>query len=180
MSINLDSSSVFTYLLFLIILAAIIFTTHYILKRKKDISDIRINPFAPIFGLLFLIGLWLGDLTTLDLGINGLGTMVGLNPVTSSKVPGLFIWVISIVALFFINYFFLRINEKKKNKKLHSFNKRLVYTQLFGLIVFVISGLAMAIFGNESTFLGFYLLNLYHATLPLIILTIFILAVDIK
>ena len=177
---NLDSSSIFTYLLFLIMLAVIIYTIHYIIKRKKKIKDIKINPFAPIFGLLFLIGLWLGDLTTLEIGTNGLGTMVGLNPVSSSKIPTLFVWGISLIAMFSINYFFLRINARKQNKRLYNFNKRLVYTQLFGLIVFVISALAMAIFGYEATFLGFYLLNLYHSTLPLIILTIFILAVDIK
>lgn len=180
MSLEINSSSAFTYLLFLLILTAIIFTIHYILKRKKNIADIRINPFAPIFGLLFLIGLWLGDLTTLNMATKGLNTMVGLNPIPSSKIPALFVWFVSLAAMFFINYFFLRINARKKNKKLYSFNKRLVYTQLLGLVVFVLSALGMIIFGYESTFLGFYLLNLYHSTLPLIILTIFILSVDIK
>ncbi|MDO8460506.1 MAG: hypothetical protein Q7S74_05320 [Nanoarchaeota archaeon] len=180
MNINITSSSIFTYLLFLIILTILVSTIYYIIKKKKNIKDIKINPFAPIFGLLFLIGLWLADLTTLDMGVNGLEAMVGLNPVSSSRVPAPFVWCVAILAMFFINYFFLKINTRKENKKIYSFNKILIYTQLLGLIVFVISAIAMAIFGYEATFLGFYLLNLYHSTLPLIILTIFILVVDIK
>ncbi len=180
MSINVDLSNIFTYLLFLIILALIVSAISYIVRKKKRVKDIEINPFAPIFGLLFLIGLWLADLTTLDLGTLGIGTMVGLNPVSSSRVPALFVWSAAVLAMFFINYFFLKINSRKENKDVYSFNKILVYTQLLGLIVFVISALAMAIFGYDSTFLGFYLLNLYHSTLPLIILTLFILVVDIK
>lgn len=180
MSTNIDSSSVFIYVLFLIIFATIISTILYVIKRNKQIKDIKINPLAPIFGLFFLIGLWLGDLTTLGLGMTGFKTMVGLNPVSSSKVPGLFVWCASVLVMFFINYFFLKINSRKENKKVYSFNKILVYTQLLGLIVFSISALAMAVFGYETTFLGFYVLNLYHSTLPLIILTLFILVVDIK
>ncbi len=180
MSINMDSSSIFTYLLFLTILALLLSTIYYVIKRKKKIKDIKINPLAPIFGLFFLIGLWLGDLTTLEMGMYKIGAMVGLNPVSSSKVPALFVWGIAVIAMFFINYFFFKINDRKENKKVHSFNKILVYTQLLGLIIFAISALALALFGYESTFLGFYILNLYHSTLPLIILTIFILSVDIK
>ncbi len=180
MSITIDSSSILTYLLFIILLATLISTVLYIVKRKKKIQDIQINPFAPVFGLFFIIGVWLGDLTTLDFGTNGLGAMVGLNPVLSSKVPALFVWSIALNAMFFINYFFLKINDRKENKKLRSFNKILVYTQLWGLTVFAISALAIGIFGYESTFLGFYLLNVYHSTLPLILLTTFILSVDIR
>jgi hypothetical protein len=180
MSINIDTSSILTYLFLLVALAMIILITRYIIKTKKKIRDIKINPFAPIFGLLFLIGLWLADLTTLDIGKIGLSAMVGLNPVLSSKVPSIFVWCVSMAAMFFINYFFLKINARKENKAIYSFNKILVYTQLLGLIVFAISAMAMAIFGYEATFLGFYLLTLYHSTLPLIILTTFILTVDIK
>jgi len=165
---------------FLIGLATIGSVIHYIIKKKMKIPDIKINPLAPIFGLLFLIGLWLGDLTTLDVGINGPRAMVGLNPVLSSKIPSLFVWCVVLAIMFFINYFFLKINARKENKHMYEFNKILVYTQLLGLIVFVLSALAMAAFGYDATFLGFYLLNLYHSTLPLIILTTFILVIDIK
>ncbi len=84
------------------------------------------------------------------------------------------------MAMFFINYFFNHINIRKKNKKLYSFNKMLVYTQLLGLIAYLVSSLALMIFGYGETFLGFYILNIYHSTLPLIIITTFILSVDIK
>ncbi|MEK6825393.1 MAG: hypothetical protein AABY00_01255 [Nanoarchaeota archaeon] len=182
MAFNLDSSSVFIYLLYLAVLGIIISTISYVLKYKRRIPDITINPLAPIFGLLFLIGLWLGDLTTLEMGKTGIGSLVGLNPstVTGTGVFALFVWLVAILAMFSINYFFLKISAKKENKKIYAFNKILVYTQLLGLIVFVISALAMAIFGYETTFLGFYLLNLYHSTLPLIILTTFILVIDVK
>jgi hypothetical protein len=180
MSINLDSSSIFIYLLYLGLLTILISTIYYVLKRKKKIQDIRINPLAPLFGLFFLIGLWLGDLTTLELGTHGIGAIVGLNPVSSSKVPALFVWCIALLVMFYINYFFLKINARKENKGVYAFNQILVNTQLLGLIIFSITGLAMTFLGYESTFAGFYLLNLYHSTLPLIILTIFVLAVDIK
>ncbi len=180
MSISLDSSALFTYLVFLLVLTIVIFTVYYAVKREKRIKDIKINPLAPIFGLLFLIGLWLGDLTTLYIATTGLKTMVGINPVSSSRVPALFVWCIALLAMFFVNYFFLKINARKENKNYYSFNKIIIYTQLLGLIIFAISALAMAIFGYEATFLGFYLLNVYHSTLPLIILTIFVLAIDIK
>jgi hypothetical protein len=180
MSISIDSSSIFTYLLFLLVLGVVISTIVYIIKKKKKIEDIKINPLAPVFGLLFLICLWLGDLTTLSIGTTGLGTMMGMNPVSSSRVPALFIWCVAMLGMFFINYFFLNISARKENKRFYSFNKILVYTQLLGLMVYTVSALAMSIFGYESTFLGFYLLNLYHSTLPLIILTTFILAIDIK
>jgi hypothetical protein len=179
MGTSIDFSGVFTYLFFLVALGVIMWLVRYAIKKKK-LQDIRINPLAPILGLWFLIGLWLGDLTTLYMGTTGLGTMVGMNPVPSSRVPALFVWAVALFGMFFINYFFLKINEKKANKKYYTFNKMLVYTQLLGLIVFAVSALAMGIFGYEATFLGFYLLNLYHATLPLIIFTLFILVVDIK
>lgn len=180
MGINLDSSGIFTYFIFLGILAITIWLINHIVKKNKKIKDIRINPFAVLFGFLFLIGLWLGDLTTLDLGTKGFGAMVGMNPVPSSKVPALFIWAVSLLAMFSINYFFLKINQKTQNKKEHSPNKMIIYTQLWGLIVFTISALAMGIFGYETTFLGFYLLNLYHSTLPLIIFTLFLLVANSK
>ena len=180
MSIDIDSSAIFTYLMFLLILGLIMWTINYIIKREKRIKDIRINPFAPIFGLIFLIGLWLGDLASLDIGITGLGARVGMNPASSSKIPAIFVWCLALLAMFYINYFFLKINARKENKTYYAFNKILVYTQLFGLIIFAVSAFAMAVFGYGATFLGFYLLNLYHATLPLIILTLFILAIDIK
>lgn len=180
MTINIDFSNILTYLLFLIILAALIWTINYIVRKNKKIKDIKINPFAPIFGLMFLIGLWLADLTTLEIGIHGFGAIVGLNPASVSKVPAPFVWCVAMLVMFYINYFFLKINARDENKKLYSFNKMLIYTQLLGLIVFAVSAIAMAIFGYEATFLGFYLLNLYHSTLPLIILTLFILAIDIK
>jgi len=180
MSLHINSSTVLTYILFLAILAVLISTINYIIKRKIKITDISINPFAPIFGFLFLIGLWLGDLTTLEIGMNGLGAVVGLNPVLSSKIPAPFVWCAVMISMFYINYFFLKINDRKENKKLYSFNRILIYTQMLGLIIFSITALAIAIFGYDATFLGFYLLNLYHATLPLIILTLFILSIDIK
>jgi hypothetical protein len=180
MGTSIDASGIFVYVLFIAIVSAMIWVIHYVIKGKKDIHDIKINPLAPIFGLWFIIGLWLGDLMSLSMANNGFTAMAGLNPIESSKVPALFVWCISLLAMFSINYFFLKINERKVNKKLYSFNKMLVYTQLFGLIVFSISALAMVIFGYDSTFLGFYVLNLYHATLPLILFTLFILAIDIK
>lgn len=180
MAINIDSSSKFTYLLFIIVLILIILTILYITKKKKKIKDIKVNPLAPVFGFFFLIGLWLADLTVLDMAIRGINSFVGLSPVSSSKVPDLFVLGIALVGMFFINYFFLKINYRKENKEFYSFNKILVYSQLLGLIVFVISALTMIIFGYESTFLGFYLLNIYHSTLPLIILTVFILSINIK
>ena len=180
MSISLDMSSIFTYLTLMAILAAIISTIFYVIKRHKKIRDIVINPLAPIFGLFFLIALWLADLTTLEIARIGYGAIVGLSPNLNSKVPAAFVWVVVVSTMFFINYFFLKINARKENKKLYDFNKILVYTQMLGLIVLSISSIAMAIFGYDATFLGFYLLNLYHSTLPLIILTLFILSVDIK
>ena len=180
MNINIDFSGILTYILFLSVLYLLIWAIFYIVKRKKKIEDIKINPFAPIFGLFFIIALWLGDLTTLELGTTGINTMVGLSPVYTSKVPALFVWIVAIATMFFINYFFHEINYRKENKKLYSFNKMLVYTQLLGLVFYFLSSLAIAIFGYESAFLGFYLLNVYHATLPLIIITTFVLSVDIK
>ena len=162
------------------ILSLIVSTVLYITKKNKKIKDIKVNPLAPIFGFFFLIGLWLADLTTLQIATDGIGSAVGLSPVSGSKIPSIFVWCIALIDMLFINYFFLKINSRKENKNLYSFNKILVYTQLLGLIVFLISAIAMAILGYESTFLGFYLLNIYHSTLPLIILTIFILAIDIK
>lgn len=182
MNFHIDASILFIYLLFLALLLLIIFTIFYILKSKKKITDIKINPLAPIFGLFFLLGLWLADLTTLEVAVRGIDTMVGLNPTTQSNtgVFAIFVWAVAITAMFFINYFFLKMSTHKENKKVYEFNKIIIYTQLIGLIVFVISALAMAIFSYEATFFGFYLLNLYHSTLPLIILTTFILVVDIK
>ncbi|MEI6849899.1 MAG: hypothetical protein WCK29_02590, partial [archaeon] len=91
--------------------------------------DIDINPFAPILGLVFLLGLWLADLTSLNLGEKGLGHMVGLNPISSSGsgVYSMFILVIALIAMFYINYFFLKMNYRKENRKLHAFNKLLIY-----------------------------------------------------
>ena len=149
---DMDSASLLTYAVLLVVLAMIISTIFYIIKKKKQIKDVKINPLAPIFGLLFFIGLWLADLTTLYIGTTGFGTMVGLNPISSSKVPALFVWFVSVLAMFFINYFFLEINHRKENKNLYSFNKILVYTQLLGLIVFVISSLAMSFFGYSFYF----------------------------
>jgi len=180
MSINIDSSGIFIYLLYLVILASLLSAIFYTVKRRNSIKDIKINPFAPIFGLFFLLGLWLGDLTSLSIAELGLNASVGLNPALSSKVPAVFVWCISVIVMFCINYFFLKINGRKENKKVYSFNKVLVYTQLLGLIVFAVSAIAMAVLGYHSTFMGFYILNLYHSTLPLIILTLFILVLDIK
>ena len=178
--IDIDSGGLFTYLLFLICLGGVIFTIRYVLRSKDKIKDIKINPFAPVFGFLFFLGLWLADLSTLTLATRGIDAVMGINPVESSKVPALFIWLVVMVEMFAINYFFLKVNRREENSKLYAFNKILLYTQMLGLVVFTISSLGMMIFGYDSVFLGFYLLNLYHSTLPLIILTTVILAIDIK
>lgn len=180
MNLDINLSTIFTYFLFLFILGTIIWSILYIIRKKVKIEDIKINPLAPIFGLLFIISIWLADLTTLELGNYGMKTLVGISPVSSSKVPALFVWIVVLIAMFFINYFFNKLNVRKKNKKLYSFNKMLVYTQLMGLISFLFSAIAIIGFGYGETFFGFYLLNIYHSTLPLIIITTFILSVDIK
>jgi len=160
----------------------VIWMVRYSVRIRNKIVDIEINPFSPILGLIFLLGLWLADLTSLNLGEKGLTHMVGLNPISSSGsgVYSLYVFILALIAMFYVNYFFLKMNYRKENRKLHSFNKLLIYTQLLGLIIFFITSVAMALAGYQATFLGFYLLNLYHSTLPLIILTLFILVIDIK
>ncbi len=146
---------------------AVLFVIYHSINRK--INKIQVNPVAVVLATFFLMALWLADLTTLQMSEEGLFSSVFLVPSSSAYVPSLFVWGITLITLFSINYFFIKRRIKLSGK---DFSALFTYTQLVGSILFLASAVSLFLIGHDSSIAGFYTLGIYHATLPLIILSL--------
>ena len=174
-----------TYLLYLGILIFLIGNISIFIIKKKLPKITYISTI--LFIGLYMGAVWLLDLTTLDMSKNGIKSTSGLVSNISSQVPSLFIYLIAIFSLGLIMLFFEIINKKIAFKHINSivqikpWNYVLLLLTLFGYIWIIISSILLILMGHDAIIIlfniKFYLLGLYHGSLPLIIIPILILAI---
>ena len=156
----------------------------YNINKKGKIKLIPVNPINVIIGILFWGAIWLVDVTTLAISERGINTTVGLIPQIEFQAPAIETYVIMISYLFIVFMYFFIDNRKRTHQKFQTYNYILLITMLLGLIVLLISSLILIFQGHNAiiNILGkeFYVLGIYHATLPILLSPISILILEIK
>jgi len=165
--------SLFSYGLFIVGILAVAGLIHYAFRTKKKVT---LNPLNIIIGAFFFLALWMADLTTLGINDKGWNMTVGLTTELNSRIPVLFVYIICMIGLFAINIYYNFYNKKLINN--NKFNKGLIYTQLFGLIIFLTMSIIYAFY--TKIIWGFSALGLYHSSIPLIIISEIALMINLK
>ena len=176
-------SATFVYVLFISLAIMIIGLMLYNYYLGKSVKKIQVNPINIILGSIFLMCLWLFDLTTLGISEHGISSPLSNYGVVAggTRVPGMFVWGIVFFGMAIISIYYYLYNEKNHRFGFRKFNRYLIYTLFLGEIVIFLAALYMIFFGYASVLLNaIYTEGIYHSTLPLIIIPILVLMIDIK
>ena len=135
---------------------------------KKELR-LSINPTALVIGFLFVLSLWLADINILIISDNGIKAYSHLTP--NIEISALLLVIISVIILLVSStYYFVTIRKKHDQNLL--FAGILSLGLAFGILIFLLGGLGLIIFGHDSYILGVASLGIYHSSLPILLMSV--------
>src|SRR3990167_2598816 len=156
---------------FFFIIALIIYNL-----RSKHQTTYRLNPITIILSGFMIMGLWLTDVLTLNMGDLGLSAMSGVT--ANIQTPSLLLYIITIAGMSAVVYYYYKTISKTKESARKAFNFVMVWTLGIGIALAAITAVAMANVGFQGIVLGFNALGLYHTAIPMILIPTLVLMVN--
>ncbi|MEK6948302.1 MAG: hypothetical protein AABX19_03595 [Nanoarchaeota archaeon] len=133
---------------------------------KKELR-LSINPTALAIGFLFIISLWLADINILIISDNGIKANSHITP--NIEINSLILVIVSVIVILASStYYFFTIRKKHDQNLLFAgvFSLGLA----FGILIFLLGGLGLIIFGHDSYIIGVPSLGIYHSSIPILLM----------
>ena len=135
---------------------------------KKELR-LSIKPTALVIGFLFIVSLWLADINLLIISDNGIHARSHLTP--NIELNALILVIISVIILLASStYYFFTIRKKHDQNLL--FAGILSLGLAFGILIFLLGGLGLIIFGHNSYLIGVPNLGIYHSSIPILLMSV--------
>lgn len=148
---------------------------------KRKYKKVKLDPADVLLGALSLILLWYADVLVLGMSKFGFMTTSGVLNVVSNSTPAIFMYSLLILGILVITGWWTYENEfiiKEKVEK--RFNRIVLCLLVFGNLLFLFTSVYMCFVGENKLLGGIRLFDLYHLSLPFIIIPSFLMMTERK